>query len=323
VVSTAVFFHVRLRQRGELPELMSVIERFTPVAQSLAPSAAVAQVGGALRLFDTDPVGLAMRLRVQAAAWYGLDTVVGIGPSWTVAAMASACTSPHGVLYVTPSAIETFLSPLPIAELYGIRRTQAEELRRLGVETIGQLADLRAATVLRILGRSGRALQERARGIDHRAVAPGGSTGSVGIRADFPQDMLDGWEVRAIALRLAAELGAHLRMRRQAVRSVTVAVRMADRRDLSKTRTLSAPSAHTDDLREAVYAVLDGFGLQRARMRRITVVGERVVDAASTHTQLTLDRARESRLRVEPVIDSLNERYGPGTVGPAAAFAGR
>ncbi|MGW1501925.1 hypothetical protein ACWCQW_25690 [Streptomyces mirabilis] len=45
-MSASVFFPVRLRQRGALAELMSIIERFTPVAQPLAPSAAVAQVGG-------------------------------------------------------------------------------------------------------------------------------------------------------------------------------------------------------------------------------------------------------------------------------------
>ncbi|EKX65447.1 DUF4113 domain-containing protein [Streptomyces ipomoeae] len=44
------------------------------------------------------------------------------------------------------------------------------------------------------------------------------------------------------------------------------------------------------------------------------------MDAALAHTQLSLDRGREARLRAEPVIDTLNERYGPGTVGPAACL---
>ncbi|WP_217574748.1 hypothetical protein [Streptomyces sp. GbtcB7] len=97
----------------------------------------------------------------------------------------------------------------------------------------------------------------------------------------------------------------------QAARSVTVVVRMADRTDLSKARTLVAPSAHTDDLRHAVYDFLDGFGLQRARLRRLTLVAE-AVDGGWAHTQLTLDGAREARLWVEAVIDRLNERYGQG-----------
>ncbi|MFI6341112.1 hypothetical protein [Streptomyces sp. NPDC050535] len=317
-----VFFHVRLRKDGGLAELTEVIERFTPVVQPLAPSAVVAQLSGSLRLFGVGPVDLAQRLRLQAAAWYGLETAVGIGSSWTVAAMASSRTQSGGVLEVAPSDTARFLGPLPVGELYGIRRTQAEDLHRLGVETIGHLADLPGETVVRILGRAGRALQERARGIDRRVVVPGRAAQTLSVRADFARDMLEGWEVRAAALRLATELAAGLRSRGQAARSITVVVSMADRRDLSKTRALTAVSAHTDDLRLAVYGVLDGFGLQRARLRRIGLVAD-AVDSVQAHTQLTLDRAREARLRVEPVVDALNARFGPGTVAPAAAFTGQ
>ncbi|WP_326762805.1 hypothetical protein OHB35_53030 [Streptomyces phaeochromogenes] len=317
-----VFFHVRLRRGGGLAELTEVIERFTPVVQPLAPSAVVAQLAGSHRLFGVGPVDLAQRLRLQAAAWCGLETVVGIGSSWTVAAMASSRTQSSGVLEVTPSETAKFLGPLPVGELYGIHRTQADDLHRLGVETIGQLADLPSETVVRILGRAGRGLQEHARGVDRRVVVRGRAAQTLSVRADFARDTLDGWEVHAATLRLVTELAARLRSRGQAARSITVVVSMADRRDLSKTRALRAVSAHTDDLRLAVYGVLDGFGLQRARLRRIGLVAD-AVDAAQAHTQLTLDRAREARLRVEPVVDALNARFGPGTVAPAAALTGQ
>lgn len=126
----AVYFHVRLRQGEGLGGLMEVIQRFTPLAQS---SAAVAQVGGALRLFGVGPVSLAQRLRLQAAALYGLGTVVGIGSSCSVAAMASSRTGASGVLHVPASDSADFLGPLPVAELYGIRRAQAATLRALGM----------------------------------------------------------------------------------------------------------------------------------------------------------------------------------------------
>ncbi|MGW0704474.1 DNA polymerase Y family protein [Streptomyces sp. NPDC002643] len=299
---------------------MAVLERFTPAARALPPGAAVAQLGGALRLFGTGQVELAGRMRVQALAWYGLDTAVGIGPSWAVAAMASARTGPGGIRLVVPERTGEFLGPLPIEESYGIRRAQAEELRSLDVETVGQLAGLPGATALRILGHAGRELQERAHGIDRRAVVPGGGTRSTSVRADFPVDALDGVEIRAAALRLATELGARLRAHDQAARRVTVTLRMADRRELARTRTLPGPSAHTDDLRTAVYAVLDAHALQRARIRRLTLTAENIVDATLAHTQLSLDRGREARLRAEPVIDALNERCGPGAVGPAACL---
>ena len=224
---------------------------------------------------------------------------------------------------MAPSETEQFLAPQPIEDLYGIRRAQAVELRRLGVESIGQLALVPPATALRILGRPARLLQERARGIDRRTILPGRAPESVRVRADFSRDVLDGPQARAIALQLVTDLAARLRTRSQAARTVTVTVRMADQKELSKCRRLPAASAHTDDLLRTVRSILDFFGLQRARMRRITIVAEDVVDAGQAPTQLTLDRGREARLRAEPVVDELNARYGPDTVGPAAALVTR
>ncbi|MFC9956049.1 hypothetical protein ACFVIB_01635 [Streptomyces nigra] len=82
----ATFVHVRLRQRGGLPELTTVLGRFTPIVQALPPGAAVAQPGGSLRLFAAGPVELAQRIRLQALAWFGLETLLGIGQCWFVAA---------------------------------------------------------------------------------------------------------------------------------------------------------------------------------------------------------------------------------------------
>ncbi|WP_425585725.1 hypothetical protein [Streptomyces longisporus] len=162
--------------------------------------------------------------------------------------MASARPGRGGIQYVAPSETEQFLAPQPIEDSCGIRRAQAVELRRLGVETIGQLALVPPATALRILGHPARLLQERARGIDRRTILPGRAPEPVRVRADFSRDVLDGLQPRAAALQLVTDLAARLRTRSQAARTVTVTVRMADQKDLSKSRRLPAASAHSDDL---------------------------------------------------------------------------
>ncbi|MDQ8708218.1 hypothetical protein RCO28_38035 [Streptomyces sp. LHD-70] len=106
-------------------------------------------------------------------------------------------------------------------------------------------------------------------------------------------------QVRATAARLAASLGTRLRFEQLAAGSVTVMVRLADGETLSRTRTRAGTSGHTDDLRAAAYVVLDSFALQRARIRRVTLVAERIVDAAQLYTQLAFDPSRTSWLRVE------------------------
>jgi DNA polymerase-4 len=84
-----------------------------------------------------------------------------------------------------------------------------------------------------------------------------------------------------------------------------------------RTRQLPEPSGHTDDLRTQAYRVFDALGLQRARVRGITVTAERFAPAGSAGGQISLDRVRETRLRAEPVIDAVNAKFGRGAVGPA------
>lgn len=94
---------------------------------------------------------------------------------------------------------------------------------------------------------------------------------------------------------------------------------LAGRSQITRSRRLeSGPSAHTDDLRQTLYA---DCGFQRARIRAVAVRCEQLQGADRTPEQLSLDPQRDDQLRAETAIDALNRRFGAGTVAPAAAYA--
>ncbi|WP_079188813.1 DinB/UmuC family translesion DNA polymerase [Streptomyces sp. CB02009] len=170
-------------------------------------------------------------------------------------------------------------------------------------------------------GRAGRTLRQRARGIDPRAVVPLRRPESTSARHDFQRDMLDPVLVRAALLDLVAELAERLRARGQIARGLTLSVRLADGARVERTRKLPTPSGHTEDLRTAVWRSWDALAFQRARVRRVTVTAEELTAAEDgPGTQLSLDPEREARLRIEPVLDKLNARWGHTVVRPAGAY---
>jgi DNA polymerase-4 len=137
----------------------------------------------------------------------------------------------------------------------------------------------------------------------------------------FDRDMYDPVLVRAALLDLAVELGDRIRGRDQIARGLTLAVRLADGGTAQRTRRLPAPSAHTEDLRTGTLRLLDALAFQRARIRRLTLTAEDLTPADDgPGTQLSLDEARENRLRLEPVVDRINAKYGRRIAGPAAAY---
>ncbi|MET9432285.1 MULTISPECIES: hypothetical protein [unclassified Streptomyces] len=304
--------------------LLGLVGDVTPVVQALPPSAAVADVSGSVRFFDRDPAELARMIRARALALYGLPVAIGVGPNWTIAAMASREPGRGGVRAVGsgPEAVAAFLHPRPVGDLHGIGRAQERTLTTYGVHTIGLLANLPEATVQRVLGgKAGRLLRERARGIDRRRVVPAELPHSAAAQRRFPTDTLAPELVRSALLSLAVELGERLRTRRQAAKAVTMTVTFADRTQIHRSRQLpGGPSAHTGDLRDVAYGMYRSLGLQRARVRALALRCEQLVDAAAACEQLSFDADREHRLRAEQAIDALNARFGSGTVGPAASY---
>ncbi|MFD0723812.1 DNA polymerase Y family protein [Streptomyces globosus] len=304
--------------------LLGLVANVTPVVQAVPPSVLVADVSGSIRFFDRSPDDLARMIRTRALALYGLPVAIGIGPTWSVAAMASRDAVHCGLVAVgsSPEEVAAFLHHRPVGDLYGIKRAQAQRLIAFGVHSIGLLAQLPEATVQRVLGgREGRRLREMACGIDRRAVVPTELPHSAGAQRRFPRDTLAPEAARAALLSLAVELGDRLRARKQAARALKMTVTMADRSQVHRSRQLpGGPSAHTEDLRDTAYEMYDKLGLQRARVRGIGLRCEQLVDAAAATEQLSFDQGRERRLRAEKAIDLLNARFGSGTVGPAASY---
>ncbi|MFF2306114.1 hypothetical protein ACFVVP_26900 [Streptomyces sp. NPDC058128] len=170
-------------------------------------------------------------------------------------------------------------------------------------------------------GKAGRTLRARARGIDPRAVAVRKMPESTSESFGFDRDVHDPVLVRAALLDLAVILGDRIRSRGQTARGLTLAVRLADGATTERTRRLPQPSAHTADLRTGTLRLLDAMAFQRARIRRLTLTAEDLRPAdEGPGTQLSLDRAREARLRLELVIGKLNARFGHRVAGPAAAY---
>ncbi|MFJ3981365.1 DNA polymerase Y family protein [Streptomyces fungicidicus] len=300
-----------------------VLEELTgllPVVHALPPSAALVELKGALRYHGPDTRRLGEMLRVRTLSRLGVDVRIGIGPSITVAATASAqVLEPGGVLAVAPGQAAHWLAPLPVEALHGIGPRQAGTLHQYGIHTAGLLAAVSLATVQRLLGgKAGRTAADRARGIDPRPVVPRTLPSSATVHRSFDRHTLDGAIVRATLLDLVVQLARLLRRRGQAARALTLTLRFAGGPNWTKTRRLPEPSAHDDDLRTLAYRLMDAAGLQRGRLTGIALKGEDLINADQVAQQISLDTAREARLVAEAAMDRIRDKFGPGTIGPAA-----
>ena len=152
----------------------------TPLVEGLSIDEAFLEVGGLRRISGT-PEQVAVRLRQRVRSDVGLPISVGVARTKFLAKVASAVSKPDGLLVVDPQHEQDFLLPLPVERLWGVGAVTAEKLHRLGIRTVGQLAELEAATAERLLGTAaGAHLHALARLRDPRPVDTTRRRGSIG-----------------------------------------------------------------------------------------------------------------------------------------------
>lgn len=315
--------YVRFGEHAEedRPELLGLLSGFTPVVQALPPDAALADVRGALRYFDRDAPGLARLVRIRALALYGTDCTIGVAANPLLARMAAHCGPPGTVRVVRPEETAAFLAGKPVAALHGVGPATARTLCAYGLDTVGRLAGASPATLQRVLGATaGRRLYERARGIDPTTVVPRAPTPSAGSEYRFDRDELDPDQRRRALLTLADELGFRMRTDGQVARALTLTVRYADRSATTRHRTLAEPTAHTPALTATAYALHDALGLQRARVRAVSLRAEELTPAELATCQLSFDPRAEKARRAEAAADRARLRFGAAAAHPASLF---
>ncbi|MFC8350561.1 hypothetical protein [Streptomyces sp. NPDC057280] len=317
-----VRFQLPPAREAALPGLLGLLEDFTPVVEALPPDRALADLRGAERYFGRDAVELASVIRVRALAHHGVDCMIGAGPGPMLARMALRDARPGVTRAVTEEEAADFLAEKPVAALPGVGTATARTLCEYGLDTLGRVAAAPLSTLQRLVGaKTGRELHEKANGIDRGRVVPNGVSRSLATERPFTRDELDPDRHRRALLSAAGELGARLRALDKVCGALTLTVRYADRSSTTRTRTLKEPTAHSAALTRTAYEMYEALGLQRARVRAMSLRAETLGPAEQASHQLTFDPTDDKLRRIEEVADRARAKFGPHAVMPGTLAA--
>ncbi|GAA3976500.1 DNA polymerase IV [Actinomadura viridis] len=298
--------------------VFEIFRTVTPLVEPLSLDEAFLDVAGAVRRLGR-PAAIARSIRAQVREQQGITCSVGVAATKFVAKLASTRCKPDGLLVVPADGVEAFLHPLPAAALWGVGERTEQALARLGLRTVGQIAQVPLATLQRELGNAlGSHLHELSWGRDPRAVVPHTPDKSIGAEETFDTDIDDPEIIRRELLRLSEKVGARLRESGNAGRTVSVKLRMADFKTITRARTLREPT----DLARVIYVtaceLYEAAGLERVRLRLVGVRVENLGPADQAPRQLALDEPETGWREAERAMDQVAHRFGRGAVRPAA-----
>ncbi|MCW3157129.1 DNA polymerase IV [Micropruina sonneratiae] len=291
--------------------IVAVFESVTSHVESASIDEAYLDVTGSLRSYGTARE-LGEYLRAVVADEQGITCSVGIGPTKFVAKIASGQAKPDGLVEVLPGDVTSFLHPLPVEAIWGVGEATAGKLHRLGISSVAELAHTPAGTLQRAFGpHQGALLSELAWGRDARRVVARPGERGVGCQETFSRDTDDPALVRAELLRVAGTVASRMRQSGVLGRVVTLTLRFADFRTVSKSLTLASPTDGTDELHAQAMRLYARFGLERPRIRRVGIRVEGLVDADQAYCQPTLDAPDRGWREAELAVDAVRRKFGP------------
>jgi len=307
---------------GVSAAVMEVFRSVTPLVEVLSMDEAFLDVSGAARRLGT-PVRIAEYLRARIADEQLITCSVGVATTKHVAKIASRHAKPDGVVVVPAGEVTAFLHPLDVAELWGVGEKTATALRRLGLNSVGDLAHTPLHTLRRGLGPlTGAHLHALAWGDDDRVVVPRRGPDepdrSIGADETFARDVDDPAVVLREVLRLSAKVAARLRTAKVAGRTVTLKVRFADFTTITRSRTLRDATDVTNQIFTTASELYAGLGLERARIRLVGVRLEGLVPIERTSRQLVLGERERGWSEADRAVDQAVQRYGQAAVRPAS-----
>jgi DNA polymerase-4 len=299
-------------------EVMAIFGAVTPEVEPLALDEAFLDVSGALRRLGA-PAEIAARIRAEVQQQQGITCSVGVASCKFVAKIASARCKPDGLLVVPQARVLDFLHPLPVAALWGVGERAGEVLARLGLRTVGDIAHTPLDTLQRELGAAhGAHLAALAWGSDERQVTPHAAEKSIGAEETFAEDLSDPDRIRRELLKLSGRTAHGLRASGYAARTVSVKLRLASFKTMTRSRTLGYPTDVAREIYTTACSLYESAGLDRgARLRLVGVRASGLVPAAGANTQLTFDDRPVGWREAEQAVDQIARRFGARAVQPA------
>jgi len=314
----AIVVHPRMARYQEISQqVFAIFHEFTPLVEGLSLDEAFLDVTASQQLLGA-PEAIGAEIRRRIAKQTGLTASVGIAPNKLLAKIASDLNKPDGMCRIDAGNLREILDPLPIHKLFGVGRKTLPTVLEAGIRTFG---DARVATdevLWRAFGTHGKAMRDRAGGLDDRPVEPDREEKSISAEETYDTDIRAASELQAQLVHLADRTASRLRAQKLLAGRVSVKIRRADFTTYTRQRSLEPPTQDTAVVSAAAQALLGAWLASQPRAA-VRLLGVGVSDLQSLRQpDLFSDPLPDAGTRLDSAVDGIRGRFGEGLLTRAS-----
>ena len=150
---------------------VEMLRQYSPNVEQYSIDEAWVDMTGTQRLFGA-PRLAAEKMRQRINEELGFTVNIGISTNKLLAKMAGDFEKPNKVHTLFPEEMETKMWPLPVRDLFLVGSATEAKLKRMGIYTIGDLANAELRVIRGKLGKHGETIWHFANGRNAEAVTP-------------------------------------------------------------------------------------------------------------------------------------------------------
>lgn len=297
----------------------AIYARYTDLIEPFGIDESWLDVTASYRIFGTGEQ-IAERIRKEVREELGITVSIGVSFNKTFAKLGSDYKKPDAVTLISEENFKQIVYPLPIGDLLYVGKKTAEELLRIGIRTIGDLAAASPSMLVHHFGKAGTLLSKCARGEEDDPVAlPTDEVKSIGRGQTFRRDLINREECLVGILYLSEQIGTQLRKKELVCASVSLKIKDDNLVTIQRQKTLQAPTDLGKEISSCAYSLLCENWKSGKPIRALTVTVGNLSSKCERSRQLSLfddsgNTENEKEEKIEKTIDNIRQKYGSSAI---------
>lgn len=287
------------------------IKKITPLVEQASIDECYADMTDVIANYPK-PLDLAWQIQQNLYHDYHLKCSIGVAPNKFLAKMASDMKKPMGITVLRKQEIKQKLWPLSITEMQGIGKKTAPLLQKIGIKTIGDLANFKEIEKLRtILGKNTQTMIDKANGNSKDEVISSHDVKSLSQSTTFLTDITEYDEICFMFRKLAKQLSSRMKEEGKIAFGISISIRYFDFNTIVRSRKLTMPIQLEDDLYEHAISLYDE-NINDESIRHIGIGVFSLQNSNSQKIQMNLFELETSVNETLEIIDQLNQQLPKG-----------
>lgn len=296
--------------------LMQFLQSLTPDIEQVSIDECYLDFTGIAHRYAS-PIAAAIEFKDEIYRRFGFTVNVGISSNKLLAKMASDFEKPDRVHTLFPSEIKKKMWPLPVEELFMAGHSSVDTLHKLGIRTIGELANADVALLESHLKSHGRMLWRYANGIDDSPVnsSPSEAKG-IGNSTTLPHDAVTAGEACTVLLKLSESVSARLQKAGMIAGNVCVEIKYSTFVKASHQMPAEPPTNTCKDIYRIAcslfHTLWNGTPIRLLGIRTSRLLPD---DTPIQLSIFDLEKPEsEKQKRLDAALDAIRQRYGANAV---------